>query len=255
MAKYTLLELVQSVLSSLDSDEVNSISDTVESNQVALLIKGIYFDLASDFELPEHHTLFELNASGNSLQPTLMTIPSNVKRIDWVKYNNKLDTDTHADYREVKVLPLKQFTDMVNSFRTETNTGTMNVTNNSETFEFLYRNDKHPTYYTSLDDDTLVFDSYFSEDDTTLQKSKTMCSGVIFPAFTMSDNFTPDLNMSQFSLLLNAAKERAFVELKQMENVNAAREHRRQRIINQYQKQRAERIPEIFKVPRYGRTG
>jgi hypothetical protein len=253
MAKYTLLELVQTILSSMDSDEVNSISDTVESNQVALLVKSVFFDLASDFDLPEHKTLFELTASGSSLRPTLMMIPDNVKNIDWVKYNNKLDAETHSNYKDVTYLELTRFLEMVNRFRSETNIGTMDITNNSETFEILFRTDKHPTYYTSLDDDILIFDSYFSDDDTTLQKSKTMCSGSIYPVFTLSDGFTPDLNMTQFALLLNACKERAFVELKQMENVNAARESRRQRIINQYQKQRAEKIPAIYTAPRYGR--
>jgi hypothetical protein len=182
-----------------------------------------------------------------------MTIPDNVKNIDWVKYNNKLDAETHANYKDVTYLELTRFLEMVNRFRSETNIGTMDITNNSETFEILFRTDKHPTYYTSLDDDMLIFDSYFSDDDTTLQKSKTMCSGSIYPVFTLSDSFTPDLNMTQFALLLNACKERAFVELKQMENVNAARESRRQRVINQYQKQRAEKIPAVYTAPRYGR--
>lgn len=250
---YTLLDIVQIVLSSMDSDEVNSIGDTVESNQVALLVKNVYYDLATDFDLPEHKTLFELTASGDNLKPTLMTIPSNVKRIDWVKYNNKLDADTISDYRDVKFIELESFFDMMAGIRNNSNVGQMTVANNSENFEFTYRNDKHPQYYTTLDDNLLVFDSYYSTDDTTLQKSKTMCKGVIYPTFTLSDTFTPDLNQAQFSLLVNASKERAFVELKQMENVNAARETRRQRIVNQYQKRRSETIPEIFKAPRYGR--
>jgi len=252
---YTLLEMVQQILSSMDSDEVNSIGDTVESNQVALLIRGVYYDLATDFDLPEHKTLFELNASGDNTKPTLMSIPSNVKKIDWVKYNNKLDTDTMSDYRDVRFIELESFIDMMTSIRNNPNIGQMNVLNNSETFEFVFRTDKHPQYYTTLDDDLLIFDSYFSDDDTTLQKSKTMCKGVIFPTFSLTDSFRPDLNYSQFSLLVNTAKERAFVELKQMENVNAAREARRQRVVNQYQKRRSEALPEIYKAPRYGRRG
>ena len=37
--RYNLLEMVQRVLAAMDSDEVNSITDTAESVQVALLIE------------------------------------------------------------------------------------------------------------------------------------------------------------------------------------------------------------------------
>jgi hypothetical protein len=40
MAKMTLLEIVQDILSDMDSDEVNSINDSVESLQLAQMIKS-----------------------------------------------------------------------------------------------------------------------------------------------------------------------------------------------------------------------
>ncbi len=51
--------------------------------------------------------------------------------------------------------------------------------------------------------------------DTTLQTSKTLCYGQIIPTFTLEDSFIPDLDDTQFPLLLNEAKAIAFVELKQ----------------------------------------
>lgn len=45
MAKMNLLELVQDILNDLNADNVNSIDDTIESQQVAQIVKSTYFAL------------------------------------------------------------------------------------------------------------------------------------------------------------------------------------------------------------------
>ena len=40
--KFTLLEMVQEILSDMDSDEVDSIEDTVEAEQVATIVRSTY---------------------------------------------------------------------------------------------------------------------------------------------------------------------------------------------------------------------
>lgn len=250
---FTLLDITQQILSSMDSDEVNSIDDTTESSQVALLVRGVYYDIITDLDLPEHHSVFELTASGDVTKPTLMTVPSTVRKIDWIKYNNQLSTETQPNYQEVEFVPFKEFVEFLNSMKSSAD-GYMSVTINSEIFEFPYINDRHPQYYTSPDDTTLIFDSYYSTDDSTLQKSKTMCSGMLYPTFSLIDTFVPDLNPQQFSLLINRAKERAFIELKQMENRDASREARRQKIVTQWNKNKVTKESAIYGAPRYGRN-
>jgi len=253
--RYTLLEMVQQILSAMDSDEVDSYSDTVESVQVANLLKGVYYDLAVDLKLPEHDGLFELTASGSSAQPTLMTVPSNVVRIDRLYYNNKETADTYARYEKVDYMPWDQFLDYMHAITTSTATdiGEMEFTNNGETFEVMYWNDRMPRYYTSVDDYTLVFDAYDSDEDTTLQKSKTQCYGSVYPTWTMSDSYEPDLDPTQFSYFLNRAKVRAFAELKQAANQEAASETRVQKIRNQSVRRRVQDRTEFAKLPKYGR--
>jgi len=73
--KYTLLELVQNILSSMDSDEVNSIVDTVEAQQVVAIVKTVYNDILTRGELNVQKTLFNLDASTISTKPVLMTKP------------------------------------------------------------------------------------------------------------------------------------------------------------------------------------
>lgn len=252
--KYTLLEMVQLILAAMDSDEVDSIDDTVESNQVAILLRSVYYDLATDIGFPENETLFELTASGDNAKPTLMTMPENVIRMDLLKYNTKEDADTYADYRDVTYIPFRDFLDRQTSLREDTtNVGQMSFTQNGETFEVMYRSDKMPEWYTTTNDRQVLFDSYDRSIDTTLQKSKTMAHGAVYPTFTLSNTFVPDLDATQFSLLVNRAKVRAFAELKQAENREASAETRRQKIIVQKRKRTVPNMAEVFKVPRYGR--
>ena len=88
--KLTLLQMVQSILSSMGSDEVNSISDTTESLQVADIIKQTYMNMLGRYDLPQHNQPFQLQASNTAASPTLMTFPAGVTRIEWIKY---LDTN------------------------------------------------------------------------------------------------------------------------------------------------------------------
>lgn len=86
MAKRTLLDMVQGILSKMDSDEVNSISDTVESLQVANIIRDCYFDLIEEYDLPAHGNIITLDPFASSSYPNRLRIPENTSSIDWINY-------------------------------------------------------------------------------------------------------------------------------------------------------------------------
>lgn len=252
----TLLDLTQEILSSLDSDEVNSISDTVESYQVAVLLRGVYYDLATDLGLLEHETTFGLLASADPLKPVTMTIPSNVTRVHNISYDHKELAETTPDYRLVKFMKMDDFLKMMQGLR-ESDSDILTYTfegDNGDTFSAICRTDKHPEWFTSYNNSTILFDSYDAGIETILQQNKTLCYGSVYPTFQLVDEFEPDLDPTQFSLFLNRAKVRAFAELKQVQNAEAAGEARRQKII--VQKRNNEMVPTgpaIYGVPRYGR--
>lgn len=254
--------MVQRILAAMDSDEVNSISDTTESNQVALLIEGVYNDLVAEANLPNIGTMFQLNASGDNAKPTLMTLPDEILSLGWVKYDYKEDAEDidTPNYTLVEYKELYDFLSITGNYRgqvDEVGTFEHEIDNgsNTDTITFFYLDDRHPTYYTTFDDGTLIFDSYNAVEDTTLQKSKTQAWGTVAPEFSQSDDFTPNLNTLQFSLLMNEAKARAFVELKQASNTNAEGHARRLRVRLRNSKRRApyaERHPLSY-LPNYGR--
>lgn len=230
MAQLTVLDMTQSILSALNSDEVNSIADTTESMQIANIIKNKYYDILTRGNLPEQRTLIQLTASGDNTKPTLMYIPSGVIRMDWIKYfDNNPDADITPGYKYVTVLPIEQFLDMIDSFNPEsTNVGSFTFTEGGNNFTFYYKNDAQPCYCTVIENYYIVFDSFNSAIENTLESTNTQAYVLKVTPFTLSDNFVPDLDDDKFPLLLNEAKSLAFYELKQMPHRQADLEIRRQ---------------------------
>lgn len=253
--KQTLLELTQSILASMDSDEVNSITDTVESYDIAILLRDVYYDIAVELNLEAHESLFELEASGDNDLPVLMTLPDEVSKVYWIRYNNQLTADTNSSYRDVEFKPFLDFYDMQNGLRNQTSgVAEMEFTMNSETYEIMYHTDRMPSIYTQIGNELLLFNAIDTDEDTTLQKSKTMCSGLLYPTFTLSDAFIPDLDQAQFPYYRNKAKVRAFAEKKQVDNREAANEAKIQKRLMQKRKHRHNEGPQIKReMARYGR--
>lgn len=239
----------------MDSDAVSSINDTDEAFQVATLVQGVYYDLATELGLLEHDGLYELVASGDSTKPTLMTLPTNAIRLDWLRYDKRITGDTTAFWENVAFVPYNLFLDIQLGLRsiTDGTTGEMTFVQNSQNFTMMYKNNLAPTYYTTMDDLTFLFDSFDNTVDTTLQASKTMAYGSIYPTFSLVDSFAPDLEPQQFAYFRNRAKVRAFAELKQQVNQEAMVETKNQKVHLQRGRHIIEQLPEVYKVFRAGR--
>ncbi len=229
--RYSLLDLVQRILEALESDEVNSYSDTTESVAVANIIKECYYYIVSEIEPKETQGIFHLDSSGDNTKPTLMYLPSNVSDIHWLKYNVG-DTVQDSNFRDICYLPIDEFFQYMNGLNSDdTWVDSQDITIQGSTFSFKYRNDQFPSYYTCPDDKTILFDSFDSTVESTLQSNRTYGFGGLIPQFLMQDDFVPLLDARQFQLLLNSAKAQAFIELKQIENAKAERKERRHTIL------------------------
>lgn len=257
--KQTLLEITQDILSSLNSDEVNSINDSEEATAVAKIIRECYFDIVSKAGLPIHYTLFELTASSSST-PTVMYLPNGndgeVYKLQWIKYN-QVDTnagDTAPLFETITPLGLDEFlTRMYSLDLDEDNVTNSTLTIGTHTIDLLHYDDKKPQYWTSFDDNTIIFDSYDADQDTNLQNNKTLCYGWVEPAFSLTDSHTVDLNTKEFNLLKQEVKAQAFIELRQMTNANAERKARKGWITTSKNKFAADPMNYYNKLPNYGR--
>ena len=169
MPKLTLLDMVQRTLSSMDSDTVNSFDDTIESEQVAYIVRDTYYDLINNIEIPEHRKLITLTALGAVATPSHMKIPAGIKRIEEVRYNKIKSGDSDKDYSIIPYIEPEEFLKRTLS-RSSSDSTIVSVTVDGG--EVLIQNNKASDYYTSFDDEYLIFDSYDSGIDSTLQSSK-----------------------------------------------------------------------------------
>lgn len=221
----TLIEMVQDILNDMDSDEVSSINDTIEALQVAQIIKTTYYEMIHQRDYDHLEQLFSLNAATVAM-PTHMGLPDNVNRVNWIKYNNresggkdKLITVPYKDPAEfLELTNQRDSTDLT----VESISGVTGVT-------LLIKNDKHPSYYTSFDDEYAVFDSYDSSIESNLQQSMNQCWGEIEPSFSLINTFTPDFPAKMFPGFLSEAKSTCFNTLKQEANPKEEQKSRRQR--------------------------
>lgn len=253
--EYNLLRMTQLILSSMDSDEVNSIDDTVESQQVVDIIETTFNDIVSAIDFPSDWDLVQLTSVSDADRPTLLTVPSNVAKLEWVQYDNSEDGDTTRDFQIVKPMSRFAFFERMNQLDTaDSNVYQFDYEVGSQTFDVRGLDDSFPRYYTTVDNDTLIFDNYNSEFDVTLVGSKTQCYGNIIPTFSRTDAFVPPLDNKHFTILFNEAKSSAWADLKQAQNSKAEQRARRGWVNASRNKSKVPERPAIYDTPNFGRA-
>lgn len=249
MAKMTLLAMVQDILSDMNSDEVNSYSDTVESLQVAQILKTTYTNIISERLWPREARRVALTALSDTDTPSHFKIPDNVQKISYIKYDVRDTVAAALDYTDIEFLDSKEFLDICLS-RDSTASNIETITDTSDT-KILIQNDADPSYWTTFDDEYVIFDSFDNTIDTTMQASKIICYAEVEPEWTDSDTFVPlELPAKAFPYLLAEAKSTAFINLK--ETPNAKIEQLAKRLRHRILVDRRV-VGEIDRYPDYGR--
>lgn len=238
--KLSLLDITQSVLNALDSDEVNSISDTVESQQVALIIRDCFYELTSNRNWPMQRRLIQLDGLSDTTKPNYLRAPSAMKELLFFRYNGE----------EIKYKEPDAFLRYV-SGRKATTAHVVTITDFSGS-TLLILNNAAPQYWTTFDDKHVVTDSYDSAVGTTLQGSKTQCLAYMAPVWVHEDDAIPDLPDEAFALLVEESKSTASIQLKQSADQKAEQKAARQ---NRWLARKAWQVHGGIEYPNYGRKG
>lgn len=249
MAKLTLLDIVQDILSDMTDDEVNSISDTIESLQVAQIVKSSFFEMIGNKNWPHLRQIKSLDSLGDLTRPTHMKLPELTKELEWIQYNSRhINTPARNDYKEITYLSPDAFLRKTSTY--DNTTDTVDVVEDFSGIKFHIKNDRHPEYWTSFDDEYIIFNSYHDQLDDTLQETHSRASMFIEPGWTMDDTFIPDLPAEAFPALLAEAKSVAFARLKQSPDAKAEQQSKRQR---NWLSRKAWRASGGIKLPTYAR--
>lgn len=230
--KKTLLEIVQDILNDLDSDEVNSIDDSLEAAQVAMIVESVFYGIISTQDVPEHSELLKLTALSDSDYPTHFQMGDNVKGFNTIWYDT---SDTGAfEYTEVYWCDPVEFLRRTDGLTSNYTT----VSDKNGGTKIRIQNNAHPTFYTSFDDEYVIFNSHKSTVDSTLQESKVRAYGTVYPVFSQTDNYIPDLDAVYFPMLIAEAKSMSAEIMKGATSAKLEQAARRQRSYIQNDKYR-----------------
>ena len=234
MPRMTVLDMVQDILSEMDSDEANSINDTVEAYQIARIIKNSYYEMISAKGYKYFDRVKALDSIADGSKPNYLKLPEDVVSIDWIRYN---DEEIHYKTPEDFLIEVKGF-----------NTDQVTITDFSG-IDYKIQTNRDPKYWTSFDEEHIVFDAYDNTSESTLQSSNSQSKVFVEPVFTISDTFIPDIPLSMFPQLLAESKSTSFSHIKQLPSQKAEQKANRQRRRVSTQS----RLNNGIKYPNYGR--
>jgi hypothetical protein len=237
----TLLDMVQSILSDMDSEEVNSISDSVEAEQIANVIKDTYFNIIAAREIPEHQKILRLVSLSDSTRPTHFLYPDDIKSLEELQYN--VGTVAAPSYKDIAFV--EPFTFLKRMPENGKQVGTV-----ADGIPLYVHNDKAPSMYTSFDDEHIIMDAYDASVEPILQASKTRGYGSVYPTFTIEDSFEPDLDSVLLPMLLAESKSVCFSLFKSGSDPKVEQAARR---LKSYVQNDMYKTKRENKRPRYGR--
>ena len=182
----TLLQVVQDYMDATSGFYVDSIYDTDESQQVAKIAERVYYKMVQEFP----NLLFTmkemtLDALSDITRPNYMLLPKDIQKIQESKIYYNVSTTGGLSYKEIMYVPPLEFIE-----RNQRNSGTNTiVVEGFDENKMVVSTNQFPSYCTSFDNKYVVFDSYHSDYDTTLQSSKSKIVASGEEVFFQEDDF------------------------------------------------------------------
>ena len=230
MPKYTLLEICQDIASDMDSFGFNSITEDDEALQIAKIVKQQFELLQTTLVLDDTEKRYQLQTLAG--QPNMLKLPDGAESLTRLQYrqDDSGDATTQMVFADLIRLEPEAFSDMMlglNELNANVTAGT-----DPDGSPIKYRTDQVPAYFTSFDNENIMFDSYQSDyvaNADGVTSANTICYGEVVPTFLMVDTYVPELPESAFVRLITSAKAACFDKLGGEINRTAERDAQRAR--------------------------
>lgn len=212
--KLTLLQVINTYMDFTDGFRISTIDDGLEAQQVASIAEKVFYDLDNDvFGNRQLESLVQLESLADSEKPNYLKLPTNASDIrhDVVMYNTSQSNSEVLMNEMVYITPL-EFLEKVGNIKAKT---TNVLITDASGYKFRIATNKAPEYYTSFDDEFLVFDSYDKIADDTLQASKSGVITQIDRSFTQSDSYIIDFPEWFHPTYLNSVMAEASAALRE----------------------------------------
>jgi hypothetical protein len=231
MKRYTLLEMVKAVGASITADQISSLGESVEAEDIEMIVLEALEDITNRREWSWRQNQMRTGtATGSSTSRTTLLLPTDCDSLEQVRYRQDMTGATTQEYAELTYLYPEQFLELV---RVRDTTNANVVTMNLPTVNvpiYVYK-DRPPTYYTQFEHGAIVCDAYDEVvDPTGLSAGRSMMRVTInLDTSTAAGNATwvPNIPTKFFTLWVQEAKAAASSQLRQMQNARAEREARR----------------------------
>lgn len=229
MAKRTILQLVQQIGEGIGSDEIDTLDETIEASEIATILEQTVTEVISRkrWEFISDRVR-QLDArAGGSTQLNTLVIPSDVTRINCLKYRNTDNTVT--EFIALTYMKPCDFVDMVQS----RNSADTNITAiaNDDGVEINVITDAPPNNWTSFDEESITFDAY----DATVGTGNLITDSVIIADIVPVIDYTDPAATLKVpermeTLIYNEALSTCAIRLRQTVDPKAERVARRQHI-------------------------
>ena len=202
----TLLQVVQQYMDATSGFYVDSIYDTDESQQVSSVAERVYYKMVQEFP----NLLFTmkeqtLDALSDTTRPNYMLLPKDIQKVHESKIYYNVSTTGGLSYKEMTYVAPLTFIQM-NQDAGGDNTI---IVEGFDENKMVVKTNEFPTYCTSFDNKYVVFNSYNSDYDTTLQSSKSKIVASGEEVFFQEDDFVipvpSHLSEAYLDMFLNEA--------------------------------------------------
>lgn len=226
MTKRTILQLVQDLGSAIGSDEIDTLTETIEVVDIVKILQRTFNEILSrrDWEFLRDRVLQLDDIAGGDTKIFNLVIPINVTKLQCVKY-----IDDNGNFIEIKYKAPCDFYDLVQAREVADDNVTAILNDDGVALNII--TDMPPSFYTSFDEINLSFDAHDSTRGTGNQAADSVIVANIIPTvdFTSPTAVLPIPERMEI-LVFTEAQATCNYELRQTADPRSERIARRQNI-------------------------